>query len=377
MGRYSKEQEALLALSYRVLGSTTDFTAEHARIVMAILANFERAVAPSPVPAQKQKCTTCDFVGEVDERLGGEATSGIVQCPDCGGAGLCEPAPAQKTELVPVAWRWWGYAENYKYLVWSDRKPPEHAKEIQELVRLSDAASRIEALTAEAAEERKRADAAEAEMKKLKLQHLASSKTAYDYAGPIDAAFCAECGSRHVPSYVHPEDRIQGDRTKDCEYGYGFQYDGQLAANWRRRKVADLTATVERLRAALEPFASRAEAYDPDERDGDREGWVDPPLIKEYRAARAARSSGEQLMAEARELRAGFYWCRYCETNTPRAWEIFCRSEHGAWEEAFGGGEDYLCPTDQRFRQLGYEIGPRIDPPPYQERVDEPSTDGI
>ena len=115
MGRYSKEQkEALLALSYRVLGSTTDFTAEHARIVMALLANFERTVAPSP-------------------------------------------APAQKTELVPVRWEW----RNKINPVWlgtskEDPGPMGEQYEKRALTPLSDAAAAL-------SEERKRAEAAETE----------------------------------------------------------------------------------------------------------------------------------------------------------------------------------------------------------------------
>lgn len=58
-------------------------------------------------------------------------------------------------------------------------------------------------------------------------------KTAYDYRGPVEGQpVCAECGSRHVPSYVHPEDRQTGTATKDGGYGYGFEYDTKRARTW-------------------------------------------------------------------------------------------------------------------------------------------------
>lgn len=37
---------------------------------------------PDPVP-----CDTCDGTGEIDQRLGGYAESGVVDCPDCDGSG--------------------------------------------------------------------------------------------------------------------------------------------------------------------------------------------------------------------------------------------------------------------------------------------------
>ena len=33
--------------------------------------------------AMEAQCETCGGTGEIDQRLGGEATSGIVPCPDC------------------------------------------------------------------------------------------------------------------------------------------------------------------------------------------------------------------------------------------------------------------------------------------------------
>jgi hypothetical protein len=42
-------------------------------------------------PAQSTQCETCHDTGEVDERLGGEPTNGIVPCPDCSQA---QPAPS-------------------------------------------------------------------------------------------------------------------------------------------------------------------------------------------------------------------------------------------------------------------------------------------
>jgi hypothetical protein len=58
-------------------------------------------------------------------------------------------------------------------------------------------------------------------------------KTAYDYFGPEIGPLCQECGSRHVRSYIHPEDRLQGSQTKDGGYGYGFEYDREAAKKWR------------------------------------------------------------------------------------------------------------------------------------------------
>lgn len=35
------------------------------------------------VPGQPLPCETCGGTGEIDQRLGGAATSGVVPCPDC------------------------------------------------------------------------------------------------------------------------------------------------------------------------------------------------------------------------------------------------------------------------------------------------------
>ncbi len=54
---------------------------------------------------------------------------------------------------------------------------------------------------------------------------------------------------------------------------------------WRALLSAD---RIEKLEAALRPFAKWADAYDPEENDDDREAWDHAPTIGMLRAARNA-----------------------------------------------------------------------------------------
>ena len=60
-----------------------------------------------PRPAPTRECETCDGTGKIDQRLGGYAESGVVDCPDCGGDGVWTPtqdsAPAAPPTLATPA----------------------------------------------------------------------------------------------------------------------------------------------------------------------------------------------------------------------------------------------------------------------------------
>jgi len=68
----------------------------------------------------------------------------------------------------------------------------------------------------------------------------------------------------------------------DCSYG--------AAIDMASTAIARQAATIERLRAALEPFAKVADRYDPDEGDDLQVAWDWSPTIGMLRRARAART---------------------------------------------------------------------------------------
>lgn len=57
--------------------------------------------------------------------------------------------------------------------------------------------------------------------------------------------------------------------------------------------VNDLITEIERLQAALKPFAKEADRYDPDEGDDDRPAWDTQFTIGVFRRARAALTQSE------------------------------------------------------------------------------------
>ena len=61
-------------------------------------------------------------------------------------------------------------------------------------------------------------------------------------------------------------------------------------SNRRAREAAD---RIEKLEAALRPFAKWADAYEPDEGDGHLEAWDHAPTIGMLRAARKALEGKE------------------------------------------------------------------------------------
>jgi hypothetical protein len=74
-------------------GGTLPDPAAAMRTALEAAAPFMREVQP----AQSTQCETCHDTGEVDERLGGEPTNGIVPCPDCSQA---QPAPSVGEEAL-------------------------------------------------------------------------------------------------------------------------------------------------------------------------------------------------------------------------------------------------------------------------------------
>ena len=181
------------------------------------------------------------------------------------------PAPAQKTmderDIFEVANQLEGYigpSTDSALANFLRREGNEAAKLADEIVALRTALSK----------ERKRADAAEAENFVLAANQCEGPMIGDEHGHFSCAkveALTAELARATSPAYL--ETALTAINVVDGE--------------WKARAEA-AEATVKRLRAALEPFAGRAEAYDPDEGDGDQEGLADRPLIKEYRAARAA-----------------------------------------------------------------------------------------